>query len=154
MLSSLSNPVLPQDQSENVSIRVNQIITHQKQNYIANWNTQTKAQSKMQCYLVLKGPYNVGDYLTTKQRTTLTKYELSEHNLAIETGRYKKPKRSASASCARKTKSRQSYRTKLQPVRTKYFPKLKHKHPEFDHITNINIPILLGENFESCSLAA
>ena len=89
-LSLLSNLVQLQDQSENISIRVNQIITHRKQNYLTNWNTQTKAQSKMQCYLALKRQYSVTAVTDTEHRTTLTKYRRNEHSLAIETGRYKK----------------------------------------------------------------
>ena len=58
-LCSIPNSVLPQDQSEDKPIRVNQIIKHQKQTYITNWNTQTKTQSKMQCYLALKREYRL-----------------------------------------------------------------------------------------------
>ena len=167
MLSSLPNAVLPQDQSENKPIRVNQIIKHQKQTYITNWNTQTKTQSKMQCYLALKREYKLAHYLTTvtdsKHRTTLTKYRLSEHSLAIETGRYKKswlPKEERFCQLCKEDKVETELHfltecSKIQPVRTKYFPKFKHKHPEFDNMTDINkIPLLLGEHIESCSLAA
>ena len=58
MLRSPPDPVLPQDQSGNQPIRVNQIITQQKLNYITNWNTQTEAQSKMQSYLSLKREFS------------------------------------------------------------------------------------------------
>lgn len=89
----------------------------------------------------------MAEHLTTvtdiKQRTTLTKHRLTDERLCqpctegkVETGLHFLIER-----------------TKLQPVRTKYFPKFKLKHPEFDHITN-KIPILLGEHGESCSLAA
>ena len=68
--------------------------TQSKQNYIGNWETQTQAQSKMQCYLALNQQYTVANYLTmvTDQnfRKTLTKYRLSEHSLAIEKGRHRK----------------------------------------------------------------
>ena len=121
----------------------------------------------MQCYLALKRQYSVADYLTTvtdtKHRTTLTKYRLCEHSLAIETGRYKKswlPKEERFCQLCKEDKVETELHfltecTKLQPVRTKYFPKFKHKHPEFDQITNIKkLPILLGEHKESCCLAA
>ena len=91
----------PQDQSENISIRLNQIIKHQKQTYLTHWNTKTHTQSKMQCYLALNRQYSVAPYLTTvtdvRHRVMLTKYRLSAHSLAIETGRHKRsccPKRS------------------------------------------------------------
>lgn len=47
----------------------------------------------MQCYLALKRQYTVVTYLTTvtdvKHRDILTRYRLSAHSLAVETGRYK-----------------------------------------------------------------
>ena len=47
----------------------------------------------MQCYLSLKREFSVADFLTPatdiKLRTPLTNFRLSEHNLAIETDRYK-----------------------------------------------------------------
>ena len=109
----------------------------------------------------------MADYLSTvtdtKHRTTLTKYRLSEHSLAIETGRYKKswlPKEERSCQLCKENKVETELHfltecTKLKPIRTKYFPKFKKKHPEFDQLTNqTQIPILLGEHRESCSLAA
>ena len=119
----------------------------------------------MECYLALKREYRLADYLTTvtniKNRTTLTKYRLSEHSLAIETGRYKKswlPKEERFCQLCKEDKVETELHfltecTKLQPARTKYFPKFKHKHPEFEHTAN-KLPILLGEHIESCSLAA
>lgn len=48
----------------------------------------------MQCYLALNQHYTIADYLsmeTNQQlKQTLTKYTLSEHSLAIETGRHRK----------------------------------------------------------------
>ena len=164
-LRSSPNFVLPQNQSENKPIRVNQIIRHQKQTYITNWNTQTKTQSKMQCYLDLKREYRLADYLTTvtntKYRNTLTKYRLSEHSLAIETGRYKQswlPKEERFCQLCKENKVETELHfltecSKLQPVRTKYFPKFKDKHPKFERLNNKTL-IILGEHIESCSLAA
>ena len=99
----------------------------------------------------------------TKLRTTLTKSRLSEHSLAIQTGRYKQswlPKEERFCQLCKRDEVETELHfltecTELQPVRTQYFPKFKHKHPTFDQITNINkMPILLGEQPESCSLAA
>ena len=109
----------------------------------------------------------VQSYLTTvtdtKLRSTLTKSRLSEHSLAIETGRYKQswlPKEERFCQLCKRDKVETELHfltecRELQPIRTQYFPKFKHKHPTFDQITNINkMPILLGEQPESCSLAA
>ena len=86
-----SNCDLPQDQSEPTTIRVNQIITKHTKNDLTYWNTKSQTQSQMQCYLALKRQYTVAAYLTTvtdvKHRKMLTKYRLSAHSLAIETGR-------------------------------------------------------------------
>src|SRR4029434_442695 len=74
-------------------IRINQIGKTIKQNYISHWKTQTKTQSKMQFYLALNRNYTLAPYLTLvtdkNLRTTLTKYRLSEHSLAIEVGRHR-----------------------------------------------------------------
>ncbi len=119
----------------------------------------------MQGYLALKRQYSVADYLTTVtvlcQGSSLFSVRLSEHNLVIDTGRYKKswlPKEECFCQLCKEGKVETELHfltecTKLQPFRTKYFPKFKHNHPEFDHITNINkIPVLLGEHIESCCL--
>ena len=48
----------------------------------------------MQCYLALNRQYTVAPYLTTvtdvRHKVMLTKYRLSAHSLAIETGRHRK----------------------------------------------------------------
>ena len=48
----------------------------------------------MQCYLALNREYILANYLTRvtdkKLRRTLTKYRISEHSLAIETGRHRR----------------------------------------------------------------
>ena len=85
----------PPLQDQNIqSIRINQITTLSKPNYIAYWETQAQAQSKMQCYLALNRQYTMANYLTmvTDQniRKTLTKFRLSEHSLATEKGRHRK----------------------------------------------------------------
>ena len=87
-----TNTLKPQDQDIQ-SIRIKQITTQSKQNCIAYWGTQ--AQSKIQCYLALNQQYTMANYLTTvtdqNLRKTLTKYRLSQHSLAIEKGRHRKP---------------------------------------------------------------
>ena len=75
-------------------IRVNQIITQCKETYLEHWEEETKSQSRLECYLALERDYKLAEYLSTvrdrKQRQILTKYRLSDHQLAIETGRHKK----------------------------------------------------------------
>ena len=48
----------------------------------------------MNSYLILNRNYELADYLLSvrdvKQRQSLTKYRLSDHNLAVETGRHRK----------------------------------------------------------------
>lgn len=62
-----------------------------KQDYITYWQTQTKTQSKIQYYLTLNRYYTTTEYLSTVTlKRMLTKYRLSEHSLAIETGRHRK----------------------------------------------------------------
>ena len=75
-------------------IRVNPIIRQCKETYLEHWKEETKSQSRLECYLALNRDYQLAEYLSTvrdrKQRQILTRYRLSDHQLAIETGRYKK----------------------------------------------------------------
>ena len=116
MLSSLPNPVCLRT-NNNKSVRVNQnYITPEIKLYTSKWIAPNKSEMQNAAPTGLKRQHSVANYLTTvtdiKQRTALTKYRLSEHSLAIGTGHYKKnhgsSKTSTSATCARKTGSRQS----------------------------------------------
>ena len=62
--SQTTNTLKTQDQNIQ-SIRINQITTQSKQNYIAYWETQAQTQRKMQCYLALNRQYTVAKYLIT-----------------------------------------------------------------------------------------
>ena len=75
-----TNTSLVQGQNKNTKlIRINQIATQLKQNYMTHWESQTKSQSKNKCYLALKRQYTVANYLTTvtdtKLRSTLTEVQ-------------------------------------------------------------------------------
>ncbi|XP_051280203.1 uncharacterized protein LOC127376873 [Dicentrarchus labrax] len=74
-------------------IRVKQIIAQCKESYLDHWEETTKIQSRLECYLALKRDCELAEYLFTvrdrKQRQILTNYRLSDHKLAIETGRHK-----------------------------------------------------------------
>uniref|UniRef100_A0A4W5RDT1 ribonuclease H n=1 Tax=Hucho hucho TaxID=62062 RepID=A0A4W5RDT1_9TELE len=75
-------------------IPINKIMNQSKDSYLQHWKNETKSQSRLNCYLTLNREYELADYLysvrDTKQRQILTKYRLSDHRLAIETGRHKK----------------------------------------------------------------
>ncbi len=75
-------------------IRLNHIVQRSKNAYQECWTNQTKTQHKLNFYLALKRQYNLPEYLFSvrdpKQRKILTKYRLSYHGFAIETGRHKK----------------------------------------------------------------
>ncbi len=80
--------------ASHLNIKINQIIKQSKNTYLEHWDQETQTQSKLQFYRTLKSHYELEDYLQsvrdTKQRRILTKYRLSEHRLAIETGRHRK----------------------------------------------------------------
>ncbi len=61
--------------ASHLNIKINQIIKQSKNTYLEHWDQETKTI------------FSVRD---TKQRWILTKYRLSEHRLAIETGRHRK----------------------------------------------------------------
>ena len=64
-----------------------------QENYRKYWTELTKSQNKKETYVALNRQYSVATYLTTvsvtKLRRTLTKYRLSEHNLAVDVGRHR-----------------------------------------------------------------
>ena len=155
----------PQDQSENIPIRLNQIIKHQKQTYLTHWNTKAHTQSKMQCYLALNRQYTVAPYLTTvtdvRHRVLLTKYRLSTHSLAIETGRHRKtwlPKEERLCQqCEEAAVETEQpcllHCPKFKNVRESYFSKFGQKHPHFINSHVDQLQILMGERKESSVLA-
>ena len=61
--------------------------------HLEHWRKETKTQSRLNCYLTLNREYKLAEYLysvrDTKQRQILTKYRLSDHQLAVETGTYR-----------------------------------------------------------------
>ncbi len=80
--------------ASHLNIKINQIIKQSKNTYLEHWDQETKTQSKLQLYRTIISNYELEDYLQmsgdTKQRRILTKYRLSEHRLAIETGRHRR----------------------------------------------------------------
>ena len=159
-----TNPVLPQDRPQ--TIWPNQIITKQKENYITYWKNITKTQSKLESYLALNRQYTVADYLTTvtdpKLRKTLTRYRLSDHSLAIETGRHRQtwlPREDRLCSLC----SRGQVETELhfllhcdryKEIRDSFGPKISDKYPEFGQISDESaLQYILGEK-PKCTITA
>ena len=108
--------------------------------------TPQKNQSKLQCYLALNRQYMVADYLTTvtdrKLRKTLTRYRLSEHSLAIETGHHRQtwlPREYSLCSlCSRgEVETEQHFLLhcdKYSDQREYFFPKIIIQYKEFETI--------------------
>ena len=65
-----THPTEPQDSS---TIRPNQIMRKQKDNYLTHWKEFTKKQSKLECYLALNRVYTAAEYLTTVTDPNLRK---------------------------------------------------------------------------------
>ena len=57
-----TDPTEPQDSN---TVRPNQIMRKQKDNYLAHWKELSKKLSKLECYLALNREYTVAEYLTT-----------------------------------------------------------------------------------------
>ena len=55
------------------TIRPNQIMRKQKDNYLTHWKELTQKQSKLECYLALNREYTLAEYLTTVTDPNLRK---------------------------------------------------------------------------------
>src|SRR4029434_666424 len=96
-------------------------------------------------------------------RTTLTKYRLSEHSLAIEVGRHRQtwlPKENRLCPhCEQGPVETELHFltqcTKYQSLRDQYFAKIIKMCPEFLYLSDLErLPTLLGEREYCCRLAA
>ena len=127
----------------------------------------TKNQSKLECYTALNREYKTAEYLSNvkdpKLRKYLTRYRISEHNLAIEKGRHRQtwlPREERL--CIHCTQS--EVETELhflttcplyQDIRDLYFPLFANTHTEFENLTDIEkLPYLLGEVQQCTNTAA
>ena len=67
-----------------------------KNHYLTIWTSCKNQSSKLQLYNLIKEKYEIEAYLTIiknfEQRKSLTKLRISNHKLAIETGRYGRQK--------------------------------------------------------------
>ncbi len=92
-LTDLTHTEISQSQDTHTltHIRPTHIINTEKHKYITHWTNTTKNQHKLECYSTLNREYTTASYLSAvsdvKLRKTLTMYRLSEHSLAVETGR-------------------------------------------------------------------
>lgn len=146
---------------------LNQIFLYLKNNYYQYWQLKTKTQSKMQCYLSLNREYALANYLTQIKdpilRKILTKYRLSEHRLAIETGRHKKDWLPREERFCRQctdniVETELHFLTecnKFKNIREMFFQKFEQKHPNFTSLPTQNkLPFIMGEQELSCFLSA
>uniref|UniRef100_A0A671W6R3 ribonuclease H n=1 Tax=Sparus aurata TaxID=8175 RepID=A0A671W6R3_SPAAU len=158
-----TNPSNTAQEHTSSPITPNLITKQSKQNYIAYWQTQTKTQSKMQCYLALNRPYTTAEYLSTvtdlQLKPTLTKYRLSEHSLATETGRHPAEQRLCCHCSLNEPETELHFLTKCEKF--KYIREFC--LPKFEIVTKGSfsklsdeekLPILLGEESKSSTLAA
>ena len=158
-----THPTEPQDSS---TIRPNQIMRKQKDNYLTHWKELTKKQSKLECYLALHREYTAAEYLTTvtdpKLRKALTMYRLSEHSLAIEKGRRRQTWLSREdrlcAHCPQNEVETELHFLTSCPmydhIRETYFPQITQIHKEFENKSNFEkLPYLLGE-IPQCAITA
>ncbi|KAF7665457.1 hypothetical protein LDENG_00143140 [Lucifuga dentata] len=153
------NPVQPQ------TSRINQIISSTKDAYLEHWTNQTKNQNRLNCYLALNHQYKLAEYLftvrNTKQRQILTKYRLSDHSLAIETGRHRKswlpPEDRICSHCMTGEVETEMHFllkcNKYKHIRIEYFNKLNSIIPNFTELHDSEkLKIVLGEGHEGHSI--
>ena len=169
-VTNQTNPTNHQPQDLNTiaeTIRPNQVINTEKQNYLSYWTETTKNQNKLQCYLALNRKYTLADYLSTvtntKHRKTLTRYRLSNHSLAIEKGRHRQTwlprEERLCTKCNQDTIETELHFlnecSRWKEIRNQFFPKFTNIHPEFPNLEdNKLMRILLGEEQESARVAA
>ena len=126
-----------------------------------------ESQKKIETYVALNRQYTVAAYLVTvsdtKLRRTLTKYRLSEHNLAEEVGRHREtwlPREERLCSyCDQGAVETElhflTHCNKYEGVRDQYFTKTVKIFPDFLNLSYPErLPVLLGEREDCCRLAA
>ena len=142
-------------------IKTSQIITHQKHNYTNYWTQTTQHQHKLQVYSALKRDYTLAPYLTTIRDQTLrrvmTRYRLSEHSLAIETGRRRQnwvPREARLCShCELSVVETELHFltecSRYESIRTRFYETASSVCPEFQLCSDPEkLPYILGEKSE------
>merc|ERR1712082_102586 len=160
-------PNTPHPQNSPLTTRPNQATIKLKENYITYWKNAIKKQSKLECYTALNREYTMADYLTTitdsKLRKTMTKYRISDHSLAIETGRHRQtsvPREDRRCSSCPQGEVETELHfllhcDKYKEIRASFIPKIIQKNKEFETITDTSaLQYILGEKLECTTLAA
>ena len=139
-----------------------------KLKYINQWKTEIQSIHKLECYNLLNREFELAQYLTQikdpLKRQTLTKYRLSDHKLAIETGRHKREwlersKRICPHCESGEVETEIHFLTncsKYKQIRDDFFIKFIQTIPDFLslHKESSMIQTLLGENSRTTELAA
>uniref|UniRef100_A0A9J8AFQ2 ribonuclease H n=1 Tax=Cyprinus carpio carpio TaxID=630221 RepID=A0A9J8AFQ2_CYPCA len=157
----------PQDSHTLSTIRPTQIINTEKDKYVTHWTNTIKNQHKLECYSALNREYTMANYLSTvtdvKLRKTLTMYRLSEHSLAVETGRRRQTwlsheERLCSHCILGEIETELHFLTdcpKYQTIRYHYYPKINKIFPQFNNCTPTEkLTFILGEKSECANIAA
>ncbi len=157
----------PQDTHTLTHIRPTQIINTEKHKYIIHWTNTIKNQHKLECYSALNREYTAAIYLSTvsdvRLRKTLTMYRLSEHSLAVETGRRRqtwlsREDRLCSQCMLGVTETELHFLTectKYKDIRDHYYPKINKIFPQFNTCNPTQkLRFILGEEAKCCNIAA
>ncbi len=157
----------PQDTHTLTHIRPTHIINTEKDKYITHWTNTIKNQHKLECYSALNREYTMASYLSTvsdvRLRKTLTMYRLSEHSLAVETGRRRQTwlsheDRICSQCMLGEIETELHFLTectKYLNTRNHYYPKINKIFPQFNNCTPTEkLTFILGEKSECANIAA
>ncbi len=157
----------PQDTHTLTHIRPTHIINTEKDKYITHWTNTIKNQHKLECYSALNREYTAASYLSTvsdvRLRKTLTMYRLSEHSLAVETGRRRQTWLSREdrlcSQCMLGVMETELHFltecTKYKDIRDHYYPKINKIFPQFNTCNPTQkLSFILGEEAKCCNIAA
>ena len=143
-LKSIPYPTNTAQEQDTLPIRPNQITKLLKQNYLTHWQTQTKAQSKMQCYSALNRQYTIAAYLSKVTDPQLKQLKLEQRLCCHCT--------------SGETETELHFLTKCEKynhIRQLHFPKFEALTKGFLNLTDEEkLPTLLGEDTMSSNLAA
>ncbi len=156
----------PQDSHTLSTIRPTQIINTERNKYVTHWTNTIKNQHKLECYSTLNREYTMANYLSTvtdvKLRKTLMMYRLSEHSLAVETGRrrqiwFSREERICSHCSLGEIETELHFLTecpKYQNIRDHFYPNINHIFPQFNICSPTEkLCFILGEKAK-CAIIA
>lgn len=161
MVSELTNKALDITNPEKHR-RIKEIMNEEKETYIQYWKEQTKEQSRLQCYLKLNREYSMLSVKNITHRQLLTKYRLSDHQLAIERGRHRKSwlprEERVCAECRSGSVETEEHFLlhcdKYTSLRDSLYSQIQHNTPELQSLSEHDkLKILLGEGPASSVVA-